>query len=251
MLSFLMITMPVCAASMSNEELVVTLNTDKEEYLAGEHVTITGVVENISDEVCENITIQSIIPDGFVVVDGSTEEFPRTLNAGEQYSYQLVIMKENNIPESDDTKEEHFNNDMGSNQEATKKEDVAKKEDVVKKEDVAVSSEEDTVTEQQNLVKKVKPNKTEKVEPDDKDEIEVTDQQETEQKTEVTDTTQEQIIIEEEEVPTETFMEIEETDTGAAWVTWLVLAVVICIAVALIVVLVVRNRKKRKNYLQF
>lgn len=72
-----MITMPVFAASVTQDGLEVALSTDKSSYRAGEQIVATLKVTNTNTNAVSDVTLNNIIPEGFELTSTSksSEEF--------------------------------------------------------------------------------------------------------------------------------------------------------------------------------
>lgn len=77
--------MPVLAASSSQDGLEITLTTDKEKYEKGEKIESTLIVENTNDIAVNNISLENLVPDGYLLSEDSTAiKKVETLAAGEK-----------------------------------------------------------------------------------------------------------------------------------------------------------------------
>ena len=76
-------TLNVSAASVETKEgLEVTISTDKTEYAAGEDILITIIVKNTNSYAVELPTIETLLPDGLVLISGNAVEHDITVAAG-------------------------------------------------------------------------------------------------------------------------------------------------------------------------
>ncbi len=76
-------TLNVSAASVETKEgLEVTISTDKTEYAAGEDILITIVVKNTNSYAVDLPTIETLLPDGLVLISGNAVEHDITVAAG-------------------------------------------------------------------------------------------------------------------------------------------------------------------------
>lgn len=88
----------VFAATQTQDGLEVTLTTDKESYSKNDPITISLSVKNTNDFAVSNISLESIIPDGYKLSeDMTTTKEVSTLNAGE--SVELTATYVNNTKE--------------------------------------------------------------------------------------------------------------------------------------------------------
>lgn len=92
-LSIGMMAVPVLAASTSQDGLEVTLTTDKEEYSQGEQIVTTLTVTNTNEVAVDNVTMESLIPDGYKLADGTeaVKQIER-LEAGEEVSLTVIYV---------------------------------------------------------------------------------------------------------------------------------------------------------------
>lgn len=74
LLSFLVMVAPVLAATETKDGVVVTLTTDKETYLKDESVEATLTVKNTHSAALENVSLSNIVPEGFKLAEGQTNE---------------------------------------------------------------------------------------------------------------------------------------------------------------------------------
>ena len=65
-----MFALPAYAAETSSDGLAVTLTTDKKEYARGETITATLTVKNTNTVAVKNVTLESMIPAGYVLAQG-------------------------------------------------------------------------------------------------------------------------------------------------------------------------------------
>ena len=99
-----MITMPVSAASDTQDGLKVTLTTDKDTYSQSDEIKVNISVENTNSFDVNNVSLESIIPDGLELKkDYSSSATIGTLTAGDSYKCELVLQqKEESVPVEDD-----------------------------------------------------------------------------------------------------------------------------------------------------
>ena len=106
-----MTAMNVSAASSEQDGLEVTLETDKAQYSKSEQITATLTVTNTNDESVSNITMESIIPEGYSLPD-NTEAVKQleSLGAGES-----VLMTVTYIADSSDEENPSVGNNNDDN----------------------------------------------------------------------------------------------------------------------------------------
>ena len=106
-----MMTMNVSAASAEQDGLEVSLTTDKSKYSQGDQITATLTVTNTNDESVSNITMENMIPDGYILADDSesTKEV-ESLNSGETVSMTVTY----SASKSDTEEPSDDNNGSGS-----------------------------------------------------------------------------------------------------------------------------------------
>lgn len=99
-----MINTPVSAASETQDGLKVTLTTDKENYSQSDEIKLTITVENTNSFDVNNVSLESIIPDGLELKkDYSSNKTIGTLTAGDSYKCELVLQqKKDSVPVKDD-----------------------------------------------------------------------------------------------------------------------------------------------------
>lgn len=88
-----MMTIHAFAASSTQDGLEVMLTTDKEEYSQGEQITATLTVTNTNEVAVSNISLESMIPEGYMLADGSesTKEV-ESLGAGETVALTVIYV---------------------------------------------------------------------------------------------------------------------------------------------------------------
>lgn len=89
------LTMPAHAATKSQDGVEVTLTTDKDVYSQGENIVATLTVKNTNDVALLNVSMESLIPDGYVLSkgDGSTMQVDR-LEPGETTVLKVTFVAE-------------------------------------------------------------------------------------------------------------------------------------------------------------
>lgn len=102
-LCFGMINMPVSAATNTQDGLKVTLTTDKDMYSQSDEIKVNISVENTNSFDVNNVSLESIIPDGLELKkDYSSSATIGNLAAGDSYKYELVLQKsEESVPVED------------------------------------------------------------------------------------------------------------------------------------------------------
>lgn len=103
-LCFGMINMPVSAATNTQDGLKVTLTTDKDTYSQSDEIKVNISVENTNSFDVNNVSLESIIPDGLELKkDYSSSVAIGTLAAGDSYKCELVLQKSGeSVPVEDD-----------------------------------------------------------------------------------------------------------------------------------------------------
>lgn len=69
---FTAMTTTAFAADVSQDGLEVSLVTDKEAYNQGEQIAVTLAVKNTNEFAVKNVTLENLIPDGYVLADGAS-----------------------------------------------------------------------------------------------------------------------------------------------------------------------------------
>ncbi|MBQ6878164.1 MAG: hypothetical protein IJO22_07190 [Oscillospiraceae bacterium] len=98
------------ASLMENDGLEVTIDTDRENYEEGEAITATITVTNTKDEPVQILNLEQLVPEGYVIEEGSDFEGEVTLGKGESISINVRYAGENPIP--DENKVEDFLNNL-------------------------------------------------------------------------------------------------------------------------------------------
>ena len=75
------------ASLMENDGLEVTIDTDRENYEEGEAITATITVTNTKDEPVQILNLEQLVPEGYVIEEGSDFEGEVTLGKGEFRKY--------------------------------------------------------------------------------------------------------------------------------------------------------------------
>ena len=102
-LCFGMINMPVSAATNTQDGLKVTLTTDKDMYSQSDEIKVNISVENTNSFDVNNVSLESIIPDGLELKkDYSSSATIGNLATGDSYKCELVLQKsEESVPVED------------------------------------------------------------------------------------------------------------------------------------------------------
>lgn len=89
------LTMPAYAATKSQDGMEVTLATDKDTYSQGENIVATLTVKNTNDVAVLNVSMESLIPDGYVLSkdDENIMEIDR-LDPGETTVLKVTFVAE-------------------------------------------------------------------------------------------------------------------------------------------------------------
>lgn len=89
------LAIPAYAAQTSQNGLEVTLTTDKDEYDQDETITATLTVANTGDAPVVNVSLQSLIPEGYVLGDGQENAMQmEKLSAGETVTLTVLFVAE-------------------------------------------------------------------------------------------------------------------------------------------------------------
>lgn len=111
MLCVSMLVMPVSAASANQDGIEVSLMTDKEAYSQSEQIKATLTVTNTNDIAVNNVRLKNVVPNGYVLADGSeAEKQVETLGAGETVT--LIVTYVSN---EDDGKDNITGDGSGNN----------------------------------------------------------------------------------------------------------------------------------------
>lgn len=65
-----MFAIPAYAAETSQDGLAVALTTDKKEYARNETITATLTVKNTNKVAVKNVSLESVVPEGYVLAKG-------------------------------------------------------------------------------------------------------------------------------------------------------------------------------------
>lgn len=81
------------AATNTQDGIEVTLTTDKTEYSSGEEIIVTLIVTNTNDTAVTNVSLESLIPEGYKLADDSaaTKQID-ILNYGESITLTVTYM---------------------------------------------------------------------------------------------------------------------------------------------------------------
>lgn len=104
LMSIMLFAVPVLAATVTQDDLEVTLTTDKEEYAKGEQIVVTLEVTNTNMEAVTNVSMESFLPEGYELAAGNeaVKQLER-LEAGESASLVVTyVAKEDGKPSLDD-----------------------------------------------------------------------------------------------------------------------------------------------------
>lgn len=90
-----MLAIPVSAASTSQDGLEISLTTDKDAYQQGETIAATLTVTNTNPFAVQNVSLETLIPDGYQLADGSTAATQlASLGAGETATLTASFAKD-------------------------------------------------------------------------------------------------------------------------------------------------------------
>jgi uncharacterized repeat protein (TIGR02543 family)/uncharacterized repeat protein (TIGR01451 family) len=87
---FLALPVVAGAASGMQDGIVLTLNTDKSSYAAGDTVRVTATVENTNAFSVDNVVVNVALPDGLTLISGATSANVGTLASAEAATLQLA-----------------------------------------------------------------------------------------------------------------------------------------------------------------
>lgn len=96
---FSAITTTAFAADVSQDGLEVSLITNKEAYEQGDQIEATLTVKNANDFAVKNVTLESLIPDGYVLAEGAsaTKEL-NSLEPGETAELAVTFIAKGETP---------------------------------------------------------------------------------------------------------------------------------------------------------
>lgn len=112
-----MMTMTVSAVSTEQDGLEVSLTADKNEYSQGDQITATLAVTNTNGVTVSNVSLSNIIPEGYILAEGSeAEKQIETLDAGETVTISAIYIadmsdKGDNTGDTGKPSDENANND--------------------------------------------------------------------------------------------------------------------------------------------
>lgn len=89
------------ASSLESNGLEIQITTDKEEYSLNEDVEITVSVTNTNDFAVEDLSVETVLPDNFIIKEDSQNKLSNTIdiNAGDEINFSFtanVANDENN-----------------------------------------------------------------------------------------------------------------------------------------------------------
>ena len=91
LMSINMLVLPVMAASITQDGLEVTWTSEKKEYTKDENVAVTLTVTNTNGVAVTNVSLESLIPEGYQLQKNSqAEKVVKQLDAGETVSLDVV-----------------------------------------------------------------------------------------------------------------------------------------------------------------
>lgn len=89
------------AATVTQDNLEVTLVTDKEKYSENEQIKTTLIVKNNNDTAVANVDLETALPDGYKLADKSeNKKTVDSIAAGESVSLDVTLEKNNTKKES-------------------------------------------------------------------------------------------------------------------------------------------------------
>lgn len=98
LMSIGLMAVSVSAETMSQDGLQVTLTADKESYSQTDPVTATLTVKNTNDFTVTNVSLETMIPEGYKL-DGNSEATAQiaSLNAGESYELTITYIPDKTV----------------------------------------------------------------------------------------------------------------------------------------------------------
>ena len=89
------------AATVTQDNLEVTLVTDKEKYSENEQIKTTLTVKNNNDTAVTNVDLETALPNGYKLADKSeNKKMVDSIAAGESVSLDVTLEKDNTKKES-------------------------------------------------------------------------------------------------------------------------------------------------------
>ncbi len=113
------LTTTAFAATSTQDGLTVKLDTDKTSYSAEETIDMNVEVENTNPVEVENVTIESVIPDGFEVVNDADLKLSQNIAAGDKVSFNVKLKKKAAEPESSSSKDDSSSAQAGTTSSVT------------------------------------------------------------------------------------------------------------------------------------
>ena len=90
-----MLALPAYAAEVAQDGLEVTLTTDKDVYEQGETIVATLTVKNTNDVAAINVSLESLVPEGYLLEDGNENMMQvETLAVGESVTLTVCFVAE-------------------------------------------------------------------------------------------------------------------------------------------------------------
>lgn len=91
-----MLATPAYAESVSQDGLEVTLTTDKTDYTASDDIVAVLKVKNTNDAAVENVSLETLIPDGYKLSDGAAAaKTIESLGAGKTAELTVTYVADN------------------------------------------------------------------------------------------------------------------------------------------------------------
>ncbi|MBP3892002.1 MAG: S8 family serine peptidase, partial [Solobacterium sp.] len=91
------------AATVTKDDLEVTLVTDKEEYSASEPIIATISVKNKSDKTIDEVKLETLIPDGYhIEAIASATKNVEQLGVGEKVDLDVVLLPDDSVNHNED-----------------------------------------------------------------------------------------------------------------------------------------------------
>ena len=89
------------ASSHTQDGLKVTITTDKNKYAADEDIQVTVKIQNNNTYAVQEISVDTLLPEGLVLKDGSLSENKITVEAGGSYEISLVATLSDELKETE------------------------------------------------------------------------------------------------------------------------------------------------------
>lgn len=103
---FFLFTMPISVSALNTETqegLEVNINTDKEEYSDNDDIHISVSLKNTNKYKVKNISIETLLPEDFVIKSGELSITNIIIDSGESYSNSIIAQLSDDVKESQET----------------------------------------------------------------------------------------------------------------------------------------------------